>query len=163
MPTVTAADEALSSCSQNAAYSADIMAAQVRKREDPGRDRKPGDRGCRARAFRIGNLPNARLREGCVSFTSGHLASPRPGPRANHEVKVAHDGSAAVETFAAFRPHVVLLDIGMPGLSGYEVARKMREQEQQSDVTLIAITRWAGERQAARTRCRVRPSPDKAL
>ena len=62
-----------------------------------------------------------------------------------HEVKLVHDGPAAVAAFAAFRPHVVLLDIGMPGLSGYEVARKMRELEPRSDVTLIAITGWGQE------------------
>jgi len=62
-----------------------------------------------------------------------------------HEVELAHDGPAAVVAFAEFRPHVVLLDIGMPGLSGYEVARKMRELEPQSDVTLIAITGWGQE------------------
>jgi CheY-like chemotaxis protein len=42
------------------------------------------------------------------------------------EVRVARDGREALEAFAAFQPSVVLLDIGMPGMNGYEVARAIR-------------------------------------
>ena len=42
------------------------------------------------------------------------------------EVRVAHDGPAALEAAARFRPEVVLLDIGLPGMDGYEVARRLR-------------------------------------
>ena len=45
---------------------------------------------------------------------------------AGHEVRVAHDGPAALAAAAAFRPDVVLLDIGLPGMDGYEVARRLR-------------------------------------
>ena len=45
-----------------------------------------------------------------------------------HEVHVATDGLEAVEMFARVHPDVVILDIGMPGLSGHEVARRIREQ-----------------------------------
>ena len=45
-----------------------------------------------------------------------------------HEVRTAHDGLEAVEAAAAFRPDVVLLDIGLPKLNGYEAARRIREQ-----------------------------------
>jgi PAS domain S-box-containing protein len=62
-----------------------------------------------------------------------------------HEVTLVNDGPTALAAFGAFRPGVVLLDIGMPGLSGYEVARKMRDSEPESGVTLIAITGWGQE------------------
>ena len=45
-----------------------------------------------------------------------------------HEVRTAHDGLEAVEAAAAFRPDVVLLDIGMPRLNGYDACRRIREQ-----------------------------------
>ena len=45
-----------------------------------------------------------------------------------HETHTAYDGLEAVEAAAAFRPDVVLLDIGLPKLNGYEAARRIREQ-----------------------------------
>jgi PAS domain S-box-containing protein len=64
---------------------------------------------------------------------------------AGHEVRTAHDGREAVEAAAAFRPDVALLDIGMPGLTGYEVARRVREQPGGAGVVLVAITGWGQE------------------
>jgi signal transduction histidine kinase/CheY-like chemotaxis protein len=60
---------------------------------------------------------------------------------AGNEVRTGHDGLAAVEMAAAFRPTVILLDIGMPRLNGYEAARRIREQ-QGEEVVLIALTGW---------------------
>jgi PAS domain S-box-containing protein len=57
-----------------------------------------------------------------------------------HEVRAAHDGLEAVQEAAAFRPHVVLLDIGLPGMTGYEVARRLREMPQARDAVLVAVT-----------------------
>ena len=45
-----------------------------------------------------------------------------------HEVRVAHDGPAALEMVKGYRPELVFLDIGMPGMDGYEVARRLRQQ-----------------------------------
>ena len=59
-----------------------------------------------------------------------------------HEVHVATDGLEAVEMFARVRPEVVILDIGMPGLSGHEVARRIRELRSEPPVILIAVTGW---------------------
>jgi CheY-like chemotaxis protein len=59
-----------------------------------------------------------------------------------HEVNVALDGLEAVELFVRTQPEVVILDIGMPGLSGHEVARRIREQSGGRAVTLIAVTGW---------------------
>jgi len=58
-----------------------------------------------------------------------------------HEVHVATDGLEAVDMFVSLQPDVVILDIGMPGLSGHEVARRIREKSERA-VTLIAVTGW---------------------
>ena len=57
-----------------------------------------------------------------------------------HEVRIAHDGLEAVEGAATFQPHVILLDIGLPRLNGYEAARRIREQQRHKDLTLVALT-----------------------
>jgi len=59
-----------------------------------------------------------------------------------HEVHIANDGLEAVELFGRVQPEVVILDIGMPGLSGHEVARRIREHRSEPAVTLIALTGW---------------------
>jgi PAS domain S-box-containing protein len=63
-----------------------------------------------------------------------------------HQVRVVHDGRAAFSAFADFNPDVALLDIGMPELSGYEVAKRVREDLQEQRVTLIALTGWGQDR-----------------
>jgi two-component system CheB/CheR fusion protein len=55
-------------------------------------------------------------------------------------VETAHDGAAALAAAEAFRPDVILLDIGMPKMSGYEVARKIRAATWGQDVVLVALT-----------------------
>jgi PAS domain S-box-containing protein len=62
-----------------------------------------------------------------------------------HEVQTAYDGIAAVDIAARYKPEVVLLDIGLPRLSGYDVARRIRQQPGGDAVTLIAITGWGQE------------------
>jgi len=57
-----------------------------------------------------------------------------------HEVSLAHDGPAALAAIARDRPEVVFLDIGLPGMSGYEVARRAREDGSMKDGLLVAIT-----------------------
>jgi len=59
-----------------------------------------------------------------------------------NEVHTAHDGLEAVGAAAIFHPEVVLLDIGLPKLSGYEVARRIREQEDGVETLLVAVTGW---------------------
>jgi CheY-like chemotaxis protein len=65
------------------------------------------------------------------------------------ETRVAHDGPSALEVANQFRPHVVLLDVGLPRLHGYEVARRLRQQEWARDAHVVAITGWGleGDRQ----------------
>ena len=59
-----------------------------------------------------------------------------------NDVEIANNGLEAVQVAEKFRPGVVLLDIGMPNLNGYEAARKIREQPWGKDMVLIAITGW---------------------
>jgi CheY-like chemotaxis protein len=59
-----------------------------------------------------------------------------------HQVEVAHNGTRALELAAKNPPDVVLLDIGMPGLDGYEIARRMREANQGHPMQIIAVTGW---------------------
>jgi PAS domain S-box-containing protein len=69
-----------------------------------------------------------------------------------HEVVVVHDGPEALAAVAQFKPEFALLDIGMPRLSGYEVAKKIREAEPASAVKLIAVTGWGQHSDKARAR-----------
>jgi signal transduction histidine kinase/CheY-like chemotaxis protein len=59
-----------------------------------------------------------------------------------HDVTSVHDGPVALSAFTEIKPDVALLDIGMPGLTGYEVARRMRQSNSGASLTLIAITGW---------------------
>jgi PAS domain S-box-containing protein len=69
-----------------------------------------------------------------------------------HEVAVANDGYQALRTMASMLPQVVFLDIGMPGMSGYEVAQAARRDARLDGVRLVALTGWGGEADRARTR-----------
>lgn len=57
-----------------------------------------------------------------------------------HEVHVAPDGDAAVGLAIRVRPHVVLLDIGLPGLDGFAVAKRLRQEPDLAAVRIIAVT-----------------------
>ena len=59
-----------------------------------------------------------------------------------HDVRTASDGQEAVALAAAFRPHVILLDIGMPKLNGYEACRRIRAQAGSETMILVALTGW---------------------
>lgn len=59
-----------------------------------------------------------------------------------HEVKTVHDGQAALDAALAAPPDVALLDIGMPHVDGYEVARRMRQESRLNGLKLIALTGW---------------------
>jgi len=62
-----------------------------------------------------------------------------------NEVRTVRDGVQAVEEAAAFRPDVVLLDIGMPRLNGYDAARRIRGEPWGKDMILVALTGWGQE------------------
>ncbi len=57
-----------------------------------------------------------------------------------HDLRTAHDGPTAVQVALDYRPDVVLLDIGLPGLNGFEVAKRIRQQPDSQSVVLVALT-----------------------
>jgi CheY-like chemotaxis protein len=68
------------------------------------------------------------------------------------EVKIAHDGKAGISLARSFRPEVVLLDIGLPGMSGYEVVRAFRELPELHGLRLIAVSGYGQEADRVRSR-----------
>ena len=68
------------------------------------------------------------------------------------DVTVVHDGFAALKALKTSRPTAVLLDIGMPDMDGYELARRMRQQPEGQDVRLIAVTGWGQAQDRERSR-----------
>jgi CheY-like chemotaxis protein len=69
-----------------------------------------------------------------------------------HEVRVAHDGKAALQLARETMPEVGLFDIGMPGLDGYQLAAALRREPEGASCLLVAITGWGqeGDRERAR-------------
>ncbi|HXR90990.1 MAG TPA: response regulator, partial [Steroidobacteraceae bacterium] len=65
--------------------------------------------------------------------------------RRGHEVHVAHEGAEALRLAAEVKPDVAFLDIGMPGLSGYEVATRIRRESWGRQMVLVAVTGWGQE------------------
>ncbi len=71
---------------------------------------------------------------------------------AGHQTFTAHDGAAAVEAVREHRPDVVLLDIGLPILNGYEVCRQVRAEPWGEEPTIVALTGWGQEEDRHRSR-----------
>lgn len=69
-----------------------------------------------------------------------------------HEVAFAYDGPSALETAQQWQPEAIFLDIGLPGMDGYEVAERMRALPQAKDAVLIAITGYGQEDDRLRSR-----------
>jgi PAS domain S-box-containing protein len=68
------------------------------------------------------------------------------------DVRTAHDGVDAVEVAEAFRPQVILMDVGMPQLNGYDATRRIRERPWGLSVKIIALTGWGQEGDRHRSR-----------
>jgi signal transduction histidine kinase len=69
-----------------------------------------------------------------------------------HEVQVCHDGQTALAAAAEFEPEVVLLDIGLPGMDGYEVARQLRAHPNSEGVLIVALTGYGKDEDVQRSR-----------
>ena len=69
-----------------------------------------------------------------------------------NDVRTAHDGQEAIEQAQDYRPHVLLLDLGMPKLNGYEVCRRVREQAWGTSMEIIALTGWGQAEDRQRTK-----------
>jgi CheY-like chemotaxis protein len=68
-----------------------------------------------------------------------------------HDTRTSHDGPDAIEAAATFRPDVVLLDIGLPTMDGYEVARHIRRRDWGKDMLLTALTGWGQDEDRRRS------------
>ena len=68
------------------------------------------------------------------------------------EARVAYDGMKALETAESFLPHLILLDLQMVGMDGYEVAMRLREHPQCSTALIVAVTGWGHEEDRRRSR-----------
>src|SRR5690606_30706319 len=69
-----------------------------------------------------------------------------------HATTVVYDGTSALEEFEKFQPDVVLLDIGLPGMNGYDVATELRSRPAGSELLLIAISGWGQDEDRRRSR-----------
>jgi len=68
------------------------------------------------------------------------------------QTRTAHSGLDALEVAEQFRPHLILLDIGLPKLNGYEVCRRIRQQPWGKDMVVIALTGWSQEEDRKRSK-----------
>ena len=88
---------------------------------------------------------------------------------AGHDVQIAHDGPATLKTAADFRPDVVFLDVGMPGMDGFETARLLRQSAELDKTVLVALTGYGREEDRQRAadagfdHFLVKPTPPKVL
>jgi CheY-like chemotaxis protein len=69
-----------------------------------------------------------------------------------HDVRVAHDGAAAIETARAFHPDVAFVDLGLPVMDGLEVALRLRADPSLRETKLVALTGYSQDEDRARTR-----------
>ncbi len=131
--------------------------------------RRPGERVRRPPAASRGGAVPGRLTRPGPGELRGHQLPPpacaggrrQPGCGGEHgpllqmwghDVQIAHDGPSALARAAEYRPDVVLLDIGLPGMSGYEVARKLRELPGPGRPVLVAVTGYGQQSDRRRTR-----------
>jgi CheY-like chemotaxis protein len=68
-----------------------------------------------------------------------------------HEVRVVHNGLEAVTTAEGFRPDVILLDLSMPELNGYDACSRIRAQPQNKSALIVALTGWTREENRQRS------------
>jgi CheY-like chemotaxis protein len=69
-----------------------------------------------------------------------------------HNVKLAYEGKSAIEAAKEFRPELVFLDIGMPGMNGYEICRTLRQDDAFKKTVIVAQTGWGQEEHRKRSR-----------
>ncbi|HEX7446595.1 MAG TPA: response regulator [Pirellulales bacterium] len=68
------------------------------------------------------------------------------------DARATYDGPTALAIIRAERPHTVLLDLGMPGMDGYEVARLVRSDGELRNISLVALTGWGQDEDRRRSR-----------
>ncbi|MEW4570319.1 PAS domain S-box protein [Tautonia sp. JC769] len=109
----------------------------------PGGDRRQDSEG---------DLPRRRILIVDDNADAANVLAKLLGWVYGQEVRVAHDGPAGLEAAEALRPEVILLDIGLPGMDGHEVARRLRGRPETGRATLVALTGWGQESDRRRSR-----------
>jgi CheY-like chemotaxis protein len=69
-----------------------------------------------------------------------------------HEVRTAYSGAEAVTAAESFQPALIFMDIGMPGLNGYDATQRIRAADWGQDIRIVALTGWGQENDRARSR-----------
>jgi signal transduction histidine kinase/ActR/RegA family two-component response regulator len=117
--------------------------------------RLPAARGSRAKPRPVQETPNAVTVERRILVVDDNQDSAESMAMflriLGHEVRTAHDGLTAIEVAEEFLPQVILLDLGLPGLNGYKVAKHIRERRG-ADAVLIAQTGWGQEEDRRRSK-----------
>ncbi|MEX3690587.1 ATP-binding protein [Paraburkholderia sp. BR14263] len=116
------------------------ISRQKREARDRDRQAQPSDAMCGHRILVVDDNRDAADSLGMLLELYGA------------DVSIVRDGPAALAALDIFRPDVVLLDIGMPGMDGYEVARRAREKPGFQRLTLIALSGWGQEEDRRRSR-----------
>ncbi len=119
----------------------------------------------------VAKLPTASVKQPAAASAGGHKPSQTAGRRVlvvddnydsakslsvmlemmGNETHSAHDGLAAVEAAEAFRPDLILLDIGLPKLNGYDACRRIREQPWSQRMVIVALTGWGQDEDRRRS------------
>ena len=102
----------------------------IHSSKDP--DVSEGSKVAAVRSLRVLVVDDNRDVAGSLALVMGLMG---------HEVEVVHDGPSAIERLAAWEADAILLDIGMPGMNGYDVARRIREQGREG-LMIVAVTGW---------------------
>jgi PAS domain S-box-containing protein len=118
----------------------------ARKSEVESRKSEEGGSAAPNADFRIPNLRVLVVDDNADSAESLSLIFSLQG----YEVRAAHDGQAALDAAAEFAPDVIVLDIGLPVMDGYEVARRLRERPEEGRLLLVALTGYGQERDRER-------------
>ena len=69
-----------------------------------------------------------------------------------HDIRIAHDGPSAIELARSHRPEIVLLDIGLPGMDGYQVAQWLRQESWSKETLIIAVSGYGRDDDRRRPR-----------
>jgi CheY-like chemotaxis protein len=68
------------------------------------------------------------------------------------QTRLAHDGLQALQVAEEYRPHLIIMDIGMPQMNGYDACRALRARDWGGDMTIVALTGWGQEDDRRRSR-----------
>ena len=112
---------------------------------------QPGMAGIKDEALNLTVIAPRRILivDDCVDFAEGLAKWLR---RLGNDVEVAFDGLEGIAAAETFRPDIILLDISMPRLNGYEVAERIRQQSWGKRMMLVALTGYKGRKERERIR-----------